>query len=161
MFGAAILSVVEDYYSKDITTPLQSGGLSEELLSRFPNKTFRRDHQAPINLFKPQNHISPSYLETLLIPCQNEQISLNDSYFRYRGYLIDPKQRRFDVLRGEQLEEPTQVLFEQLGDEERKYAIEAVSRRDKLYFPCKIEKTYHLDVLPSLPQFISDLSALK
>lgn len=160
LYGAAVLDTLRQV-ADNTETPLHSEQILEGMNRRFPRGTFSRDPGAPIELFKPKEITSSAYLETLLIPCDSDQTALDERHFRYRGYLINPEQQRFDVLRGDHMEEPTQALYSRLTDQEKQYAIDALSRKDKSYFPCKIEKSYDLSTLPTTAQFLNDLSLLR
>lgn len=160
LYGAAVLETLK-HLEGHAGMLRHSEQISDWLTHRFPRGTFVREDRSSLELFKQKDRGFSADLETILIPCSNDPTILDESYFRYRGYLINPEHQRLDVLRGDHLEEPTQVLFDQFDDKEKQYAIEALSRRNKTYFPYRIEKSYRLDALPSATKFLNDMTLLR
>lgn len=142
--------------------PAQAGRITDRILSYFPSDAYKKyASRLPIERFRTTKALSSAYQETVLVPCDNDQAPLNESYFHYRGYMIDPGRRTFAVLRGDPMEIPAQDLCERFSDLQKLYAAMQPPSRHSVYFPYRIEKSYSLDALPDVADFLSDAYALE
>ncbi|MEI7850285.1 MAG: hypothetical protein WCH86_00465 [Kiritimatiellales bacterium] len=137
--------------------PIPISKIADKILEYFPRVSFKKYASSlPFERFRTTGPLTPAYQETLLIPCDNASTPLNKSYFQYRGYMIDPGQRKFTVLRGDPMSIPTQELCKRFSDLQKLYASMLTPLRHGVYFPYKIEQTYSLDALPDVSGFLSD-----
>lgn len=161
LFGAAVLLALRQQMDAAALVSSPSGLVMGKILECFPgNSSQKYVGSLPLERFRTKGPLTPAYLETLLLPCDNESAPLNESYFLYRGYMIDPGQRQFNVLRGDPMEIPTQELCERFSDLQKIYASMLMPLRHSVYFPYRIEKSYSLDALPLVLDFLSDVHSL-
>lgn len=157
LFGAVLLLALRKHLSEAALMPIPISKIADKILEYFPRVSFKKyPSSLPFERFRTTGSLTPTYQETLLIPCDHASAPLNKSYFQYRGYMIDPTQRKFTVLRGDPMEIPTQELCECFSDLQKLYASMLTPLRRGVYFPYRIEETYSLDALPDVSVFLSD-----
>lgn len=137
------------------TVASPSSQVMDRMLACFPgNASQKYAGSLPLERFRTMGPLTPAYQETLLIPCDDETEPLSEGYFRHRGYMIDPCQRQFNVLRGDPMEIPTQELCERFSDLQNLYTSMLMPLKHSVYFPYRIEKSYSLEALPVVMDFL-------
>lgn len=161
LFGAAVLLALRQQFDAAASMSTPACGVMDGMMAYFPADSSQKyAGSLPLERFRTRGPLAPAYRETLLIPCGNDPEPLNESYFRHRGYMIDPGQRRFNVLRGDPMEVPTQELCERFSDLQNLYASMLMPLKHSVYFPYRIEKSYSLDALPPVLDFLRDVLSL-
>lgn len=157
LFGAVLLLALRKQLAVAALIKAPFSQITDRILAYFSCDAYKKCvSRLPCERFRTTGPLSADYQETLLIPCDNDSTPLNESYFQYRGYIIDPGNWTFTVLRGDPMEIPTQDLCERFSDLQKIYAAMLTPPGHSVYFPYRIEKKYSFDELPDVADFLRD-----
>lgn len=138
-----------------------SHGIHAKFRRHFPKELFRRDAKTAYELFEPLQGTLKPWLNSYMNFLPNSSDFIDDSFFCKWGYVFNIDKGQFEILRGDQTEEPSEPLYERFDIEKRTCAFHSYSDGNELNFPCRIIKAYDVDNLPSEEQFLQDLEPFK
>lgn len=129
--------------------------LVQHIRRRLPNEMQNPDATDIYELFQPFQGTLQPYLEKTLTSFPDATDFIRDSKFCQWAYVLNLENTSFDILRGNQIEEPQSLPYN-LGEVSAEHCY-----GNELYYPCQLVKSYPLGNLPGKDTFLADLAISK
>lgn len=138
-----------------------TGRIADRLTPEFRDQIYLQDKTKPFDLYKPAPGNTNHRQDTLLLHYQHGLGTSFGDGFSCLGYRINPDQNQVDILRGYQVEIPTQPILQSMNSAIKNHAVETIKNWDQRFFPYSVAHTYSLTNLPDPNRFIRDCESYR